>query len=638
MNDPIVEGSICRIEMFGGLTVIVGDQVVTRFRTQKDAELLAYLACYDKQSHLREKLIDILWPEVELETGRNRLRQTLASLRRTLGANADSDKVLVADRNTIGINSAGVSIDVAVFRNLLQQVRRATESKPIEEALREATALLQQDFLNGCYSEWVILERRRLEGAYQQALLNAVSVLGKSKEYSAALALAEQACSREPMEERIHLTIMHLYAALGDYPALRGHFKMWERVLQEELGERPPASAQALLWELLEPERRAARASEPSPETESSSNSQLSERRSTETVPAGGPDPADPQAGNAVPVVAGRPSAEIRLRSILCIVGIATLAVFVQATARFHAGRSLHPSPPPDTRVQAVLNYPYHVLYTNISDAGWALYIMSPDGRCQAKIADDAICGSYSPDGKQIVCVSHRSGMDKIWVMNADGSQPRQITFGDYTDEAPCWSPDSRQIAFSTQREAIDAIYVMNADGSNPHRLTYGLHDTRAHFALSWAPNGKQIAYSAQSEKSHVAACFLIDLDGKNNRQITHMDSAIPCWSPDGKRIAFDGAVGPKKRWCILLMDPAHPDRSHMTQLTNGFTADWAHMSWCPDGKHIMCASQMTHEQCQLYCIPTDARGVLKPDMETPLTIRRNMCVWPSCSPLRDRR
>jgi len=637
MNDASAEGPIYRIEMFGGLTVIMGDQAVTRFRTQKDAELLAYLACYDKQSHLREKLIDVLWPEVELETGRNRLRQTLASLRRTLGANADSDKVLLADRHTIGINSTGVSIDVAIFRSLLQQVRRATEPEPIEEALREATSLLQRDFLNGCYSEWVVLERRRLEGAYQQALLNAVSVLGKSKEYGAALALAEQACSREPMEERIHLTIMHLHAALGDYPAVRGHYKMWERVLLEELGERPPTSAQALLWELLEPERRAAQAAEQAPATELPRASQASATRPVDAVHASNADPVA-QEGNALPVVMERRPATMLVLFFLCVAGIAMATVFVQATARFHAGRSLHKYPAPDMRLQAVLNYPYHVLFTNISDSGRALYVMSPDGRCQAKLADDAICGSYSPDGKQIVFVSRRTGMDKIWVMNADGSQPRQITFGDYTDEAPCWSPDSRQIAFSSQREIVDAIYVMNADGSNPHRLTYGLHDSTAHFSISWSPNGKQIAYSAQSEKSHVSACFLIDVDGKNNHQITQMDSAIPCWSPDGKWIAFDGVEGPKRPWSIFLMDLAHPDRSHMTRLTIGFTADWARMSWCPDGRHIMCASLMTREACQIYCIPTDASHVLKPEMEVPLTVRRNMCVWPSCSPLRDAR
>jgi TolB protein len=40
------------------------------------------------------------------------------------------------------------------------------------------------------------------------------------------------------------------------------------------------------------------------------------------------------------------------------------------------------------------------------------------------------------------------------------------------TSEYPCWSPDGKQIAFQTSRDGNFEIYVMNADGSDPRRLT----------------------------------------------------------------------------------------------------------------------------------------------------------------------
>ena len=70
-----------RIELFGGLRAIVGDREITRFRTQKTGALLAYLA-FHPRPHSREVLIDILWPESAIETGRNNLNLALSSFRR----------------------------------------------------------------------------------------------------------------------------------------------------------------------------------------------------------------------------------------------------------------------------------------------------------------------------------------------------------------------------------------------------------------------------------------------------------------------------------------------------------------------------------------------------------------------------
>ena len=73
-----------RIKLLGELTAQSGERVIARFRTQKEGALFAYLAYYPQRSHLREQLTEMLWPEVEPTAGRNRLKQTLATLRRQL--------------------------------------------------------------------------------------------------------------------------------------------------------------------------------------------------------------------------------------------------------------------------------------------------------------------------------------------------------------------------------------------------------------------------------------------------------------------------------------------------------------------------------------------------------------------------
>jgi hypothetical protein len=78
----------------------------------------------------------------------------------------------------------------------------------------------------------------------------------------------------------------------------------------------------------------------------------------------------------------------------------------------------------------------------------------------------------WSPDGMQIAFASNGTGNYEIYVMNADGSNLRQITDTLSDDIYPTWSPDSSMLAFATNRDGNWEIYMMNADGSNQTNLT----------------------------------------------------------------------------------------------------------------------------------------------------------------------
>ena len=61
-----------RVQLFGKLRAQYQDVVVSRFRTQKTGALLAYLAFYRQRAHPREALIELCWPDAEIESGRVR--------------------------------------------------------------------------------------------------------------------------------------------------------------------------------------------------------------------------------------------------------------------------------------------------------------------------------------------------------------------------------------------------------------------------------------------------------------------------------------------------------------------------------------------------------------------------------------
>lgn len=69
--------------------------------------------------------------------------------------------------------------------------------------------------------------------------------------------------------------------------------------------------------------------------------------------------------------------------------------------------------------------------------------------------------------------------------MNADGSDPINLTNNPATDDNPVWSPDSGKIAFISNRDGNSEIYMMNADGTSPINLT---NNDAEDYSPVWSP------------------------------------------------------------------------------------------------------------------------------------------------------
>jgi TolB protein len=72
----------------------------------------------------------------------------------------------------------------------------------------------------------------------------------------------------------------------------------------------------------------------------------------------------------------------------------------------------------------------------------------------------------WSPTGDKIAYTASAGSLE-IFIVNADGTDRKQLTNNANNDALPAWSPDGRFIFFRTDRDGKWSIYVMNADGSN---------------------------------------------------------------------------------------------------------------------------------------------------------------------------
>jgi Tol biopolymer transport system component len=178
------------------------------------------------------------------------------------------------------------------------------------------------------------------------------------------------------------------------------------------------------------------------------------------------------------------------------------------------------------------------------------IYVMSADGSNVRRLTDNgADEGSphWSPNGDSIAYVTMEYFSDRaliedpewnIYVMNADGTDPVQLTKDLSSELEPAWSPDGTRIAFISDRNGPDFdIYVMNADGSNVTQLT---NDSANEFGPRWSPDGNQIVFNSDGNSN--VQLFMISIDESNLVQLTqdNSNSAYADWSPDGKRIVFE--------------------------------------------------------------------------------------------------
>lgn len=187
--------------------------------------------------------------------------------------------------------------------------------------------------------------------------------------------------------------------------------------------------------------------------------------------------------------------------------------------------------------------------------------------------------GTLSPDGSTIVFTSLKDGDLDIYTMRVDGTNVRRLTSTPGYDGGPFFSPDGKLIvyrawhptdsALATYRDLLAQrlvrpnrmeIWVMNADGSNQRQIT---NLGGANFAPFFTPDGRRIIFSSnhKSPRSRNFDLYLVNLDGTGLEQVTtHPEfDGFPMFSPDGRRLVW-----------------ASNRHGRIATETNLFIAEWA--------------------------------------------------------------
>jgi dipeptidyl aminopeptidase/acylaminoacyl peptidase len=270
------------------------------------------------------------------------------------------------------------------------------------------------------------------------------------------------------------------------------------------------------------------------------------------------------------------------------------------------------------------------------------IYIVPLAGGMPRKIADSAERPRWSPDSKKIAFVSDRTGSSQIWMMDADGANPKQITNLSTEAGGVLYSHDGKNLVFTSEvfpecgaddacnKKKLDEekndkvkartitgllyrhwttwqtarrshLLVISLEGSAARDLTPGDRDVPP-FSLGGpddyaiSADGTEVCYAMNADEvpaiSTNSDLYVVSSTGGPPKKITVNPAAdnSPQYSPDGKYLAYRAQVRPgyeSDRWRLMLLDRTSGKLSNLTEPIDRWVESF---TWSPDSSRLFFA------------------------------------------------
>lgn len=248
---------ILRIYTFGRFGLVVGDKdlAAEHWERKQSLTILKLLASRAGQSVPRDVLIDCIWPEVDEDSGRKRLKATVYSLRQQLRLAGLDEHVIETANEAYVLRREAIWVDTEVFETCNAEGDARLRDGQWDEALacyKEADHLYRGEYLEeDIHSEWCAEERERFRQIHMEMLINMAECHEQQDEYAEAVAVYRKILSYDSCRENTHRALMQCLLRLGHPDSAIAQYRHCCHVLARELDVEPMPETEALYRSIL---------------------------------------------------------------------------------------------------------------------------------------------------------------------------------------------------------------------------------------------------------------------------------------------------------------------------------------------------------------------------------------------------
>lgn len=246
---------------------------------------------------------------------------------------------------------------------------------------------------------------------------------------------------------------------------------------------------------------------------------------------------------------------------------------------------------------EALKALPYKIAYETYTNGNWEIFVMNADGSNPVNLTKTPEKHEHypqvSPDGSKICFTiddgEGREAVRSLWVMDADGRNRKQLV--DHARE-PFWSPDGKRIGFLHQEFPKFNVMDFYTRGMGFYELSSGKvteHPNSTNlfhlYNPSFAKNGKWIVSTVHAGMGYEHAILAIEANGTNIVNLG-IPGCRPCLSPDGKQIAW-GSGDHEVVAAPINLDTNHPTVGPWRLRIQDHTNETYHVDWSPDSQFL---------------------------------------------------
>lgn len=263
----------------------------------------------------------------------------------------------------------------------------------------------------------------------------------------------------------------------------------------------------------------------------------------------------------------------------------------------------------PEALPRQLKDCPYRIVYETHRDNNFELFIMNADGTNPVNVTKtpdvDELYPHASPDGTKICFVADEGKGDRrrrsVYYMNIDGSGRTKVA---ENANQPCWSPDGTTIAYlggvpfplASDQSANKGLYFY--DLKTGKCTEHVNKDIQRLLCISWSPDGKWFAASAVGGLGYAHAIIVFEANGMRHFELCKRGNfdwqCRPDFGPDGKKLLYVKELGdlPEKCFGIVVEDidlnAATPRMSHPRWVAKSPDPIETYQGdWSPDGRFV---------------------------------------------------